>query len=94
MPRIWRVFYDEDKNCIEALSDTVGLVRFQQDRGRWFVRAEELADGTPRGCPATVAATLEERLLLTRTSTTQFYEHVESNKSFLDLLKSWGGEWM
>ena len=25
-PRIWRVFYNEGKNCIEALSDTVGLV--------------------------------------------------------------------
>ena len=53
-----------------------------------------MADGTPRGRPATVANISEERLLLTRTSTTQFYEHVENNKSFLDLLKLWGGEWM
>ena len=28
LPRIWRIFYDEEENCIEAMSDSEGLVRF------------------------------------------------------------------
>ena len=36
----------------------------------------------------------EERLKLRCTCSEQFCEHSENNKSFLDLLKSWGGKWL
>ena len=36
----------------------------------------------------------EERLRLRCTCKERFCEHSENNKSFLDLLKSWGGEWL
>ena len=40
-PRIWRIFYDEEEDCIEALSDSEGLVRFQGTRDGIFDRVPE-----------------------------------------------------
>ena len=57
-PRIWRIFYDKEENCIEALSDSEGLVRFQFTREGIFDRVpEDLARTTQvhteGGAPAT-----------------------------------------
>ena len=47
-PRIWCIFYNEEENCIEALSDSEGLVRFQFTREGIFDRvSEDLARRTP-----------------------------------------------
>ena len=92
--RIWRVFWNKEEVCLEVLSDTEGLIRFQHEEGRNYVRADAVEDGVPRGLPATAVAMSEEKLKMTCTGTTQFYEHGENNRSFLDILNSWGGEWM
>ena len=37
-PRIWRVFYDEEENCMEVLSDTEGLLKYRYGSTRTFYR--------------------------------------------------------
>ena len=93
-PRIWRVFYDQDENCVEVLSDEEGLIRCDQVRGRTFRRGESMGQVEPNGLPATVEATGEDILKLFCTCETQFHEHEEETQSFLERLKSWGGAWM
>ena len=93
-PRIWRVFYDRDQNCVEVLSDEEGLIRCDHDRGRTFRRGASTGQAEPSGLPATVEATGEDMLKLFCTSETQLHVHEEETQSFLERLKSWGGEWM
>ena len=44
------------------LSDREGLIRFQNEEGRNYVRADAVEDGVPRGLPATAVSMSEEKL--------------------------------
>ena len=35
-PQIWRVFYDEEENCMEVLSDTEGVIKYKHDKYKRF----------------------------------------------------------
>ena len=39
-PRIWRIFYGREGNNVEAVSDTEGLIVYQNDSGRGFFQSE------------------------------------------------------
>ena len=72
------------------LSDEEGLIRCDHVRGRIFRRGESMGQAEPNGLPAT----REDILKLFCTSQTQFHVQEEEAQSFLERLKSWGGEWM
>ena len=51
-PKIWRVFYDKDKNCIEVMSDEEGLVQYNFEARRRFKRVPTTSHVEPREKPA------------------------------------------
>ena len=70
------------------------MIRYDNDGGRRFVKVRENMDTAPRGVPATVESVLDDKVSLRCDGERQFYEQEDSNQSFLEYLKSWGGEWM
>ena len=82
-PRIWRFFYDREENCIEAVSDKDGLIRYDKESGSRFVKAQENIGNAPRGVPATVESVEDDRVSLRCDGDRQFYEQEESNQSCL-----------
>ena len=62
--RIWRVFWDSKGNNIEAVSDTEGLIIYQNDNGRGYFRARDNVEASPKGVLATVESSSEHAEML------------------------------
>ena len=94
-PRIWRVFYDEDDDRLEILSDTRGLVYFERERGR-FVERQATKDACPKGLPASVKWMPNGTAKLLNRSREHMpsEEEEEASKDLREYLKAWGGDWM
>ena len=93
-PRIWRVFYDQDKNIMEVLHDEKGLIRYEYDSTRNFRNPHFDAEGVPSGVPATAEEMSEESVRLMCQSNALFTPEEVERRPFRELLNSWGGEWM
>ena len=87
-PRIWRVFYDEEDNCMEVLSDTEGLLKYRYGSTRTFYKFQTEADGVPQGVPATATEMSEDSVRLFCQSKEQYVPESEAQKSFKELLES------
>lgn len=94
LPRIWRVFYDKDNNCMETMSDTEGIIKYEFQSTRRFTRVETTVNATPKGALATASELSPEMLRLLCTSKAQYTGNEEEYKLVLEFLHSWGGEWM
>ena len=94
LPRIWRVFYDKEDNCMEVLSDAEGLLRYKYGATRTFYRCQTVADGVPQGVPATATEMSEDSIRLFCQSKELYVPESEAQKSFKELLEGWGGCWM
>ena len=84
----------EEDNIIEVLSDTEGVIKYENEQYATFTRAYADKDGTPSGVPATVKSTSLNHIKTHLTSKDQFTPEVKEAKSFMEILTSWGGEWM
>lgn len=93
-PRIWRIFWDSKGNNGQAVSDTEGLIIYQNDRGREYFRAMDNVAASPKGVPATVESSSEYNVKLRCTGDSHFYEPEEESKPFIEFLQSWRGKWM
>ena len=73
-PRIWRVFYDKDENCIEVMSDKEGLVQYDFEARRRFKRAPPISHVEPRGTPSNAEVASGGKLKLLGLGDKQFNE--------------------
>ena len=78
---------------MEVLSETEIVIKYKQDKYARFTQAHADEDGTPGGVPTTAKIISPESIKLPA-SKTQFSPEVEEDKLFMELLTSWGGEWM
>ena len=72
------------------MSDEEELVQYDFKAQRRFKRAPT----EPKGKPANVEVTSGGKLKLLGVGDTQFKEQDDNEQAFVELLKSWGGEWM
>ena len=79
---------------MEVLLDIEGVIKYEYDKHGRFTRAHADKDVTPGGTPATAKTILPEFIKLHSTSKAQFAPEVEEIKLFMEVLTSWGGEWM
>ena len=94
LPRIWRIFWDSEGNNNETVSDTEGLIIYQNDNGRGYFRARDNVEASPKGVQATVESSSKDSVKLRCTGDRHFYKPEEESKSFIKFLHSWGGKWM
>ena len=93
-PRIWRAFWDKDKETLDVVSDTEGVLRYKFDKMRWFNRCSELSPEAAKGVPATITDASPERVrLLNSSSTKQALRETPEFVTFQDHLKSYGRQW-
>ena len=77
------------------MSDEEGLVQYDFEGRNRFKRTYTTTHHIePKGKPATAEAAAGGKLKLLCVGDKQFDEKDETKQSFLEFLKSWGGEWM
>ena len=94
-PRVWRVFFYENEDSVEILTDTaVQVYVATEGAGRTFRRSQDRqGEITNGGVPATISHTSDTTLKVTHTG-----RHWEPSPPapipFLEFLYEWGGTWM
>ena len=79
---------------MKVLLDIEGVIKYEYDKNGKFTRAHADKDVTPGDTPATAKLILPESIKLHSTSKAQFASEVEEVKLFMEVLTSWGSEWM
>ena len=70
------------------------MIKYEHNKYTQFTRAHADKDGTPGDVPATAKKISPEFIKLHSTSKAQFAPEMEEVKLFMEVLTSWGGEWM
>ena len=76
------------------MSDEEGLVRYDFEAQRRFKRAPTTSHVKQRGKPANAVVFFGGKLKLLSVGDKQLDEQDDNKQTFVEFLKSWGGEWM
>ena len=94
-PRIWRSFWNEGSISVDLLADNGDVLNYKYAQVRTYLRDSNHSSAAAGGVPVTIGDVSEHSLRIAGIGTALAVQEPEEDAtSFVEYLKSWGGEWM